>query len=260
MIDQGTLHRLLDYDCASGNFRWKVIQGGKKPGDFAGGINTRGKYRSVYVRGKSYQQVRLIWLYHTGEYSTNPFLFKDGDILNTRIENIKPIDMKQTMSAEFLKDIIVYNRDTGEFTWRLSPRLGISQGSAAGRLTTNGYVSIGISGKEYLAHRLAWLYEKGKWPVGLIDHINRDRKDNKFCNLRDVSPEDNAHNVSMRSDNTSGQTGVYFNHASGKWVAYINVQGKRKYLSFSEPTREKAVELREAAENTYYKIGETTND
>ncbi|MFW4291481.1 HNH endonuclease [Salmonella enterica subsp. enterica serovar Paratyphi C] len=46
-----------------------------------------------------------------------------------------------------------------------------------------GYIRIYINKKWYLAHRLAWLYVTGKWPINVIDHINRNKADNRFINL-----------------------------------------------------------------------------
>ena len=51
-----------------------------------------------------------------------------------------------------------------------------------------------IKGKIYYVHRLAWLYVTGKWPDGQIDHLNRDSKDSRFKNLRDVTDGENKQN------------------------------------------------------------------
>lgn len=60
----------------------------------------------------------------------------------------------------------------------------------------NGYIKISFRGKKYLAHRLAWLYVTNAPPSGVIDHINRDRSDNRIRNLRDVSQAENSRNRS----------------------------------------------------------------
>lgn len=62
------------------------------------------------------------------------------------------------------------------------------------------------------------------------DHINRDRTDNRRCNLRAVTASQNAHNRRIRTNNTSGVMGVWYRKETKKWTARITVEGKRKVL------------------------------
>lgn len=112
-----------------------------------------------------------------------------------------------------------YNKDTGVFT-------RISTGRIAGTDTDNGYRKIGINNKRVYAHRLAWLMHYGYEPKGEIDHINRDRSDNRIANLRDVSASINQRN---RSDWTVN-TGIRFRKDKQRWQAYIHVNNKFKSL------------------------------
>ena len=68
-------------------------------------------------------------------------------------------------------------------------------GRQAGHKDARGYIEVGVNGKRYKAHRLVWFFANGSWPVGVIDHINGDRSDNRIVNLRDVSQQENVHNV-----------------------------------------------------------------
>lgn len=61
-----------------------------------------------------------------------------------------------------------------------------------GQIGVDGYVKIGINGKTYSAHRLAWFYVYGLWPIGVIDHINGWKFDNRFFNLMETTPRRNA--------------------------------------------------------------------
>jgi hypothetical protein len=63
-----------------------------------------------------------------------------------------------------------------------------------------------------------------------IDHINRNKLDNRKENLREISHRDNLTNIVLHKHNTSGVKGVYWHKAKNKWRAYIDVYGKRKYL------------------------------
>lgn len=129
-----------------------------------------------------------------------------------------------------LKERLHYYPETGVFTWK---RTGSSDnrpiGSEAGYYGTKGYRYIGIDYKKYGSHRLAWLYVYGVTPYE-IDHINRVKDDNRIANLRSVSDAQNSRNLPMRKDNASGYNGVGFHVGANKWVAYVQIDGKRKHL------------------------------
>ncbi len=57
-------------------------------------------------------------------------------------------------------------------------------GDYIGCANHKGYVNIMVSGKMYLAHRLAWFLMKRAWPTGVVDHVNRNPPDNRWRNLR----------------------------------------------------------------------------
>ena len=94
-----------------------------------------------------------------------------------------------------------------------------------------GYIKINIYGKEYLAHRLAWLYVYGKLPESFLDHINEIRDDNRITNLRLATLQENYHNISKpQKNNKSGILGVCRANCGKKWRADICFNGKIKYL------------------------------
>lgn len=125
-----------------------------------------------------------------------------------------------------LKSILDYNPNTGIFKWKISNSNRIKPGDIAGILT-QGYCKIGINGKLYLAHHLAWFYVYGYFPENEIDHINRNGTDNRIENLREVSRICNARNTKNRSNNTSGIKGVSFHKQTNKWQVQITVNQKR---------------------------------
>jgi len=96
-------------------------------------------------------------------------------------------------------------------------------------LDTNGYVMFssckdGLNTK-YL-HR--WLMG---FPEGSdIDHKNNDKLDNRRCNLRLCSKQQNQFNTKKRSDNTSGYKGVSFHTQNNNYVAKISINGKSKHI------------------------------
>lgn len=90
----------------------------------------------------------------------------------------------------------------------------------------NGYRRVNVDGAKYYEHRLAWFYMTGAWPKDQIDHVNGDRSDNRFINLREASAADNVRNVAKKKHNTSGFLGVTFDKSRGKWKAQITMHGR----------------------------------
>lgn len=129
------------------------------------------------------------------------------------------------VTQRYLKEILSYDKTTGIFLW-ISYRLGVVNDGVAGT-TINGYNSITIDQTKYPAHRLAWLYEYGEFPTGLIDHINQTKKNNRIENLRICDKSQNAANSKIRSDNKSGYKGVSWNKRDQKWEAYATHKSKK---------------------------------
>lgn len=134
------------------------------------------------------------------------------------------------ISREELLEVLSYDPKTGIFLWekRLSNRIKI--GDKAGHRLPSGYFQIRIRGNMHLAHRLAWLHEFGRFPNGVIDHINGKPWDNRISNLRECSQAENCRNSLARSDSSHGVKGVSFHKASGLWTARITVGGKTTSL------------------------------
>lgn len=138
-----------------------------------------------------------------------------------------------------LKELLSYDPDTGVFVWRIksSKFSYIEPGSVAG-WEDNGYIKISLDGRDYKAHRLAWLYVYGAWPSKFVDHKNQVRADNRIRNLRDASREINGQNqTKAHAQNRScGLLGVSRSSWSKKWIARLKVDGKRLYLgTFATP-------------------------
>ena len=120
-----------------------------------------------------------------------------------------------------LKELFYYDGDTGLFTRRSTTSWRSLAGTIAGSLTSTGYMVIKINYQSYYAHRLAWLYVNGEFPVDRIDHINRVRTDNRIVNIRETTASGNARNLTPRANGT-GVTGVSVKK-SGLYCAYIGL-------------------------------------
>ncbi len=128
-----------------------------------------------------------------------------------------------------LKELLHYNPDTGIFTWLNGRGNGTLKEDKAGSICNN-YIEIGVNKISYYAHRLAWLYMEGYFPENEIDHINRIKDDNRWCNLRHVSSTCNKRNRDKQSNNTSGVSGVTFHKHNNLWQAQIKVNNKNIYI------------------------------
>lgn len=155
---------------------------------------------------------------------------------------------RRDLTAERLRELLVYNPDTGIFTRRVD-RKRYKAGTVIGR-PGRGYWLIDVDGITHVAHRLAWLYVHGEWPSEL-DHINRNGLDNRLSNLRVATSGENQRNIGLRSDNKSGYKGVHFHKKSGRWRAQIWVAGKGYTLGLQD-TAEEAFRVRCAALPKYH--------
>ena len=146
--------------------------------------------------------------------------------------------MNSTLTAERLRAVLQYNQDTGVFTRLQATANAVKVGEIVGNDGGRGYLRARIDGRSYRLHRLAWLYMTGSWPANQIDHIDGQRSNNAWANLRDVDGAVNQQNRrSMNRTNKSGLLGV--RQSGSRWTAQIEINGRTKYLgTFS--TRESA--------------------
>lgn len=130
------------------------------------------------------------------------------------------------ITCEYLKEILEYNSDTGLWKWKVRTSIRIMIGKKAGNINKrHGYLTIGIKGKPYYAHRLAWLYMTGKWPAVEIDHINIIKTDNRWCNLREASGSQNNANRLVKKGKLKGAF-----KCNGRWQALITKNYVSHYL------------------------------
>lgn len=130
-----------------------------------------------------------------------------------------------------LCSMLDYNPDTGIFKNAITRNSRAPAGKIAGYIDRTGYIQIRIAGRNYLAHRLAWFYVHGVWPIGIIDHRNGIKSDNRISNLSDTSSYHNQQNQRhAHCDSKSGLLGVYWHKSDNAWRAIITTNGKRKYL------------------------------
>jgi hypothetical protein len=134
------------------------------------------------------------------------------------------------ITAERLRELLNYDPSTGLFTWLVS-RGPAKIGGIAGCMDGEWYIVIGVDVRQYRAHRLAWLYMTGEWPIYEIDHKNTIQYDNRFDNLRQATRSQNKQNMRRAmSCNRCGLLGV--SDSNGRCHVQICVAVKRRSLGY----------------------------
>jgi len=151
------------------------------------------------------------------------------------------------MDQTLLKTLFNYDPYTGIFKRinRLKCNGELSPCDFVGKAkSTYGYLQYTIKGKTYDVHRLIFMYMDGSFAETDIDHIDGDRLNNKWNNLRKVSRETNLRNVGKRKTSHKGVTGVGLQKSSKKWKVWIG----KKYQKCGFNTFEEALHHRKTME------------
>lgn len=136
------------------------------------------------------------------------------------------------LTAARLRELFSYNPEDGLFTRIKSICPAGKVGVTVNYLDkSTGYIKVTVDGKQYYAHRLAWLYSFGEWPAQMVDHIDMDRTNNRLVNLRAANKALNMQNQKkpLRS-NRSGFLGVSPGKRPGLWRATIVVDNRQHHL------------------------------
>lgn len=136
---------------------------------------------------------------------------------------------RSAIDFETADRLLTYVPETGDLLWRVR-RGPKSKGTKAGCIRRDGYLYVVIGQRKFLAHRLCWLLHYGEWPSAHLDHINRDKVDNRLVNLRAATSAQNNLNRPKQSNNSSGFKGVWFHKKSGKYLAIIVFEGVKRQL------------------------------
>lgn len=143
--------------------------------------------------------------------------------------------MTHPFTADQLRAEFIYCPLTGVFARKIKRVHNSNMGDIPRQLEPHGYLTISVLGKKCYAHRLAWLYVTGNWPMSRLDHKNGDRADNRFDNLREATHQQNSINRPAK--------GTRFHPRLGRWTAQIGVNMKQIYLG--------AFDTKEAAHEAY---------
>lgn len=186
----------------------------------------------IRLDGATYSARALAHLYQQGEWPAGFVDRQTGLVFSISTKG-------EALTAERLRQVLKYEPSTGIFTWSERTSKCARIGAVAGSKCGNGYLRTHIFGREYLLHRLAWMYMHGEFPAQMIDHINGVRDDNRIENLRQVSHRVNIQNQRRAMvTNKLGVLGVR-QRTKGCFEANINLSGIPTCLG-SFPTAEAA--------------------
>lgn len=160
---------------------------------------------------------------------------------------------REDLTVEELKHHFKYDPVTGDFTRVVgfdSWCREIPDNHLIIECNNRGYRWVRFKNLNFLVHRLVWLYMTGDHPTDEIDHIDGDRQNNSWSNLRHVTAFENSRNQGERKDNTSGCRGVTFSKRNRKWCTRISHKGVRYSLGYFVNI-EDAIQTRKQAEKDF---------
>ena len=154
---------------------------------------------------------------------------------------------RQLPSSELLWELFEYKPFTGELLWRTAPSNRVRVGSATGSTHTQGYVSTRLHGTSYLTHRLVWAWLHGTDPQNFqVDHIDGNRLNNTWKNLRLATAAQNCFNSKTRKHNKSGVKGVRVT-PQGRYHVRIRKAGLTHSLGTFDTIEQAALAYEKAA-------------
>lgn len=147
----------------------------------------------------------------------------------------------QELTLERLREVLDYDPLTGALTWRIRLSPKCRMGEPAGQIGVGGYRKTRIDGTYHTSSHLAWFHFYGIPPMGLLDHENRDKSDDRIENLREATHSQNSQNIGCRANSSTGLKGASrFNSPRNakKFRSTITVDGKRIHLGQFDTAQE----------------------
>nr|WP_278388430.1 HNH endonuclease signature motif containing protein [Brucella intermedia] len=132
-----------------------------------------------------------------------------------------------------LHEVLTYDPVSGELRWKEranNKTFNTRYAFKAAGVVNGRYLKVSIDGNIYTAHRIAWALQTGQSDFAEIDHVNGNTFDNSYSNLRAVTHRKNMRNLPLRSDNSTGAHGVYFNAKTRRWYAQCCHGKQNKHL------------------------------
>jgi hypothetical protein len=133
------------------------------------------------------------------------------------------------LTKALVRRIFNYDPATGIFTWKIRAANCVHVGDVVGIKHHSGYIDLVIKQRKFRAHRIAFIWMTGRTPL-FVDHINHDKADNRWINLREVTHSENHKNGTVRANCKSGIPGVYWVPKSRRWRVTVTINQVQTYL------------------------------
>lgn len=250
-ITQSRLKELLHYNPETGVFTSLVTTGQA----------IKGKIRVPYKQGNKapifsldsvrFAAAKLCVLYITGEYPEN-LGYSDKDNSNLIYSNILillPVpEIPYPLTASYLREVFIYEEESGKLLVKIKRHNKAGEvGTEVGSLAVTGYLEVRIANISYLIHRLIFLYMTDSWPTEYVDHINRDKLDNRWCNLRQATVSQNNANSDRGNHSNTGIKGLHYIHhdTAPYYKASVSSKGTlyTKGLAFTPETEDHVIDV-----------------
>lgn len=176
----------------------------------------------------------------------NQYKTKHAKSAQTRLSHLchtcrNPVN--EVLTQDLVRKHFNYDPITGYLSLRL-PNSNLPKGTVVGTKTKFGYLNVGFQNKQHKVHRLIWLYQTGYMPEQ-VDHIDHDKTNNSWSNLREVTNQENQLNRPKMLSNSSGETAIHLCSKLNRYVVNVVSNNIRHHLgSFS--SLEEAVLIRDA--------------
>ena len=154
------------------------------------------------------------------------------------------------LTQERIRELLDYDPVTGHLIWRVTKSPKAPKGSIAGSVNAKGHVNLQIDKRMYAAHQVVFALHYNHI-TREIDHINRNKQDNRVENLRACDSSKNKGNIGLLRSNQSGYRGVSLNKSTGKYHAQIKISGKQVYLGRFD-TAEDAARMYDGTAKLYF--------
>lgn len=151
--------------------------------------------------------------------------------MSNRAAPLPPNDVLYAAALEYFEyrndGNIYYKRDPRHKDCKISKFIGKRAGGDDG----HGYLMCMLLGLKFKVHQVVWILHNKEFPAKPIDHINRNRRDNRIENLRLAEDLENMQNIVSA---TMPYAGVSKSPRSGRFVARVTYRGKKHYLGYHD--------------------------
>ena len=264
MAEEIDFSKWLRYEPETGEFFWlrdvgQAIKAGTRAGTGTR-VDCRQKHKMsqrVRINGRAYSLGQIAHVLMGMPRPTRVWCL-DGDQSNLCWANLRPtyVDVGKRYKrwrpdSAWMLTHFAYDGETGALTWRRdykTARTHYRAGTPVKTVRTRGYLQVSL-GHGLRVHRLAFLLQGLPIPAG-VDHINGVRSDNRWCNLRPSTRQENSRNRAP----TAGRSlpkGVYPTHGGNRYEARIGVDGRAKYLGVYDTPEEASAAYQAAAEKHF---------